>query len=179
MVLINNMQIFMLGRMPSPIGDVLTVVDRDGVLVAVDFHDYARRLHQLLRRYHGDFEIVEREAPVAVAAAFGAYFAGGFAALARLPWRSGGTEFQRTVWSALGDIPAGETMAYAGLAARIGRASAVRAVGAANGANPLSILVPCHRLIGADGGLTGYGGGLWRKEWLLRHERVNRKISVK
>lgn len=88
-----------------------------------------------------------------------------------LPLGPRGTAFQRSVWRALGDIPFGVTRSYGDLAAAIGRPSASRAVGAANGRNPLAVIIPCHRVIGADGTLTGYGGGLPRKEWLLRHER--------
>jgi len=84
--------------------------------------------------------------------------------------RAAGTEFQRQVWQHLADIPFGETISYLELAKRMGKEKAVRAVGLANGRNPVSILIPCHRVIGADGSLTGYGGGLWRKEHLLRHE---------
>ncbi|MCB0684203.1 MAG: methylated-DNA--[protein]-cysteine S-methyltransferase, partial [Saprospiraceae bacterium] len=82
-----------------------------------------------------------------------------------------GSPFERSVWEALQEIPAGETRSYGKLAATIGRPQAVRAVGRANGKNCLAIIVPCHRVIGADGKLTGYGGGLWRKQWLLEHER--------
>lgn len=82
-----------------------------------------------------------------------------------------GSAFERDVWQALRDIPAGETRSYSGIAADLGRESAVRAVARANGANQIAIIIPCHRVIGADGGLTGYGGGLWRKRWLLEHER--------
>src|SRR6185437_637184 len=84
-----------------------------------------------------------------------------------------GTAFQREVWRALRDIPAGQTISYGELARRIGRPAAVRAVGLANGANPIGVVVPCHRVIGANGSLTGYGGGLHRKEWLLAHERAH------
>ncbi|MCB1636104.1 MAG: methylated-DNA--[protein]-cysteine S-methyltransferase, partial [Xanthomonadales bacterium] len=91
-------------------------------------------------------------------------------ALDALPVRTAGTAFQREVWSALRQIPRGETRSYAQLATTIGRPSAVRAVAAANGANPISLIVPCHRVIGSDGSLTGYAGGLARKGWLLRHE---------
>lgn len=87
-----------------------------------------------------------------------------------LALRPAGTPFQRDVWAALTRIPFGATSTYKAIAAAIGRPAAVRAVGAANGANPISIIIPCHRVIGADGRLTGYGGGLDRKEWLLRHE---------
>ena len=88
-----------------------------------------------------------------------------------LPLSFAGTPFQVSVWDALQSIPYGQTVSYGQVAQSIGRAKAVRAVGAANGQNPISIIVPCHRVVGADGSLTGYGGGLWRKEWLLEHER--------
>ncbi len=89
---------------------------------------------------------------------------------AAIPWATGGTAFQQSVWTALAEIPPGQTSTYAAVAERIGKPSAVRAVGAANGANPIAIRVPCHRLIGASGALTGYAGGLARKAWLLAHE---------
>jgi methylated-DNA-[protein]-cysteine S-methyltransferase len=87
-----------------------------------------------------------------------------------LPLKLTGTEFQRQVWTELTSIPFGQTVSYGDLARAIGKPTAVRAVGAANGDNPISIIVPCHRVVGSDGGLTGYGGGLERKEWLLKHE---------
>jgi methylated-DNA-[protein]-cysteine S-methyltransferase len=90
-----------------------------------------------------------------------------------LPLRLRGTEFQKRVWQELTEIPYGETWSYGELAKRINNPSASRAVGLANGRNPISILVPCHRVIGADGSLTGYGGGLERKRWLLAHEGLH------
>ena len=84
--------------------------------------------------------------------------------------KTAGTPFQKTVWKTLRKIECGHTISYAELARRIGRPSAVRAVGLANGQNPVSVVVPCHRVIGSDGRLTGYGGGLPRKKWLLEHE---------
>ena len=159
-----------LDRMASPLGTLLLVTDAEGCLLAVDFHDYETRLHALLRRFHGSDVMRDGLAPAGVRDGLAAYFAGRLEALAEIPWRAGGTAFQRLVWTALTAIPPGSTQTYAGLAEQIGRPTAVRAVGAANGANPLSIVVPCHRLLGADGGLTGYGGGLHRKAWLLRHE---------
>jgi methylated-DNA-[protein]-cysteine S-methyltransferase len=98
-----------------------------------------------------------------------AYFAGerrGF----DVPLAPAGTPFQLKVWQALATIPFGATWSYRDLALRIGESAAVRAVGAANGRNPLPVIVPCHRVIGADGSLTGFGGGLPLKQWLLRHE---------
>lgn len=87
-----------------------------------------------------------------------------------LPVSPQGTEFQRLVWQHLLDIPYGQIISYQDLAKAIGKPDAIRAVGAANGQNPISVIVPCHRVLGSDGSLTGYGGGLWRKEWLLKHE---------
>lgn len=88
------------------------------------------------------------------------------------PMNPVGTTFQQTVWRALCDVPFGTTVSYLALTRRIGDEKAIRAVAAANGRNPLWIVVPCHRIIGSDGSLTGYAGGLWRKQWLLEHERV-------
>ena len=119
-----------------------------------------------------DVEPEPGEAPAALRDNLAAYFAGDLDALGRIPWATGGTPFQRSVWTALADIPAGTTMTYGALAAQIGAPRAVRAVGHANGANPISVVVPCHRLVGANGTLTGYGGGLHRKQWLLEHEGV-------
>lgn len=99
-----------------------------------------------------------------------AYFAGEIGALDALPVAVRGTEFELLVWHTLRQIPVGHTWSYRDLARTIGRPKAVRAVGAANGRNPVSLVLPCHRVIGADGSLTGYGGGLERKAWLLRHE---------
>ena len=105
-------------------------------------------------------------------AALQAWFAGDLRAFDGLSITTGGTEFQRRVWAALRDIPAGETRSYGQLAAAIGQPTAVRAVGLANGANPVGIVTPCHRVIGAGGALTGYAGGVERKRWLLEHERA-------
>lgn len=94
------------------------------------------------------------------------------------PYEFEGTEFQKTVWQALTKIPYGETVAYQHIASLIGKEKAVRAVGSANGKNKLSIVIPCHRIIGSNGKLTGYAGGLWRKEWLLNHERQFKKVRA-
>src|SRR5208283_2077845 len=99
-------------------------------------------------------------------------FAGDLRVLDLLPVETGGTAFQRQVWQSLREIPCGTTVSYGQLAERIGRPSAVRAVGLANGANPVAVVVPCHRVIGSNGSLTGYGGGIERKRWLLNHERT-------
>jgi methylated-DNA-[protein]-cysteine S-methyltransferase len=102
-----------------------------------------------------------------------AYFDGDVRALDALPVKTQGTAFQSEVWAALRAIPVGQTRSYGQLAAAIGRPSAVRAVGLANGSNPVGVIVPCHRVIGANGTLTGYAGGLERKRWLLAHEAAN------
>lgn len=159
-----------LDRAPSPIGELLLVSDGDGRLRAVDFHDYETRMLRLLRLHYGATALESGAAPAATRAALAAYFEGELSALIQVPWTTGGTAFQQMVWRALGEVAPGTTMTYAALALRIGKPAAVRAVGAANGANPLSIVVPCHRLVGANGALTGYGGGVERKAWLLAHE---------
>lgn len=164
-----------LDRIATPIGQAVIVTDAEGVLCAVDWEDYFEaRMRGLLERHHRGAAISPARAPARIREAFAAYFDGRIDALDGLPWRTNGTEFQRAVWSALCEIPAGETWSYSRLAARIGRPAAVRAVGLANGSNPISLVVPCHRVIGADGTLTGYGGGLPRKQWLLAHEGAGR-----
>jgi O-6-methylguanine DNA methyltransferase len=161
-----------LDRVPSPLGSLFVVHDADGHLRALDFPDYEPRLHRLLRLHYGAFELTPVAAPRVTARALDAFFAGEIEAIDALAVCTGGTDFQRRVWAALRRIPAGTTTSYGQLAAAIGRPDAVRAVGLANGANPIVIAVPCHRVIGADGGLTGYGGGIERKRWLLAHERA-------
>lgn len=160
-----------LHRHATPIGAMLLACDDEGHLRALEFADHEDRLHLLSRRQYGrEIPLKEGMAPEVVRRAMEAYFAGDFQALDRIPCRTGGTAFQRKVWTALRRIPPGRTVSYGTLAQEIGLPRAVRAVGAANGANPISVVVPCHRVMGADGTLTGYGGGLPRKQWLLRHE---------
>ncbi len=125
---------------------------------------------RLLRLHYGALTPEPGRAPSEIKRLLRSYFDGDLGALADIEWRTGGTPFQRRVWQGLTTIRPGETASYGGLAARLKCPRAVRAVGAANGANPISVVVPCHRVIGADGSLTGYGGGLERKKWLLRHE---------
>jgi methylated-DNA-[protein]-cysteine S-methyltransferase len=163
----------LLDRMDTPIGEALHVTDETGSLRALDWADYEDRMRRLLRLHYGTMPIEEGAAPPEVRQALQDYFAGDLPALRRIKWRTAGTAFQREVWAALTRIPPGETLSYGALAARLGKPAAVRAVGAANGANPVSVVVPCHRVIGANGSLTGYGGGLHRKEWLLAHERTH------
>jgi methylated-DNA-[protein]-cysteine S-methyltransferase len=166
---------FYVEHVATPTDEMLIVTDPEGLLRAVDWEDHTERMHRLLRRYYGgaSIRLRERSRPSAAHGALAAYFDGDFDAIAGLPTGIGGTEFQRTVWNALRRIPAGHTISYGTLAAWIGRPTASRAVGLANGANPIAIVVPCHRVIGADASLTGYGGGLDRKRWLLDHERAH------
>jgi methylated-DNA-[protein]-cysteine S-methyltransferase len=161
-----------LDRLATPIGEIDVVTDAEGRLRVLEFHDEPQRLARALRLHHRDQPVETGAAPAAVREGLAAYFTGELGALKAIPWTIGGTAFQRQVWTTLTEIPLGEATTYARLAARIGRPTAMRAVGAANGANPIAIVVPCHRVIGADGSLTGYGGGIARKRWLLAHEGV-------
>ena len=160
----------LLDRLPTPIGEALLVTDEEGHLRGLDWADHEARLTYLLRLNYRPFAPKPGTAPAGLRDALAAYFAGELGRLAGILWRAEGTPFQRALWAALAEIPPGATLSYAALAARLGRPKAVRAVGAANGANPISVVVPCHRAIGSNGALTGYGGGLDRKRWLLRHE---------
>lgn len=163
---------FRLDRLKTPIGVALLVTDDEGVLRALDWEDYEPRMRQLLRLQYGAIELKNARAPAALKTALAAYFKGDLDRLGDIKWRVSGTPFQRKVWQALPKIPAGTTLSYGALAARLGSPRAMRAVGHANGSNPISVVVPCHRLIGANGSLVKYGGGLERKRWLLRHEGV-------
>lgn len=138
---------------------------------ALDFEDYEPRMHRLLHLHYHTYALETGATPATLVKALSAYFTGDLNAISALRVATGGTAFQRTVWHALREIRAGETSTYGRLATALGRNGASRAVGMANGANPIAIVVPCHRVIGADGTLTGYGGGLERKQWLLAHER--------
>ena len=153
----------------TPAGAVV-LVERGRALVALVFEDRWKGMSAELARRFGEFTFKENLQTERAAAALQRYFAGDLHALDALEVDTGGTPFQQEVWRALRRIPAGSTWSYARLAQQIGRPSATRAVAAANGANPVSIVVPCHRVIGSDGSLTGYGGGLPRKRWLLVHE---------
>jgi methylated-DNA-[protein]-cysteine S-methyltransferase len=159
-------------RLPTPIGAILLVLDADGMLRGLDFEDHEARLNGLLRLQYGTSGAKRGGAPKAMRSALSAYFDGDFDALKTIVWRVAGTAFQRKVWTALPKIPAGKTMSYGALAAKLGAPTAMRAVGHANGSNPISVVIPCHRLIGANGSLVKYGSGLHRKQWLLRHEGV-------
>ena len=157
----------------SPVGTLRSAVRSDGVLVALGFEDSWSPLFARVAVRFADPR-VSPGVPVHVVRAIEAYFAGEVTALDALPVDAAGTEFQRRVWATLRMIPAGETRSYAAIASAVGAPRAVRAVGAANGANPVVIAIPCHRVIASDGALHGYGGGLERKQWLLAHESAAR-----
>jgi methylated-DNA-[protein]-cysteine S-methyltransferase len=166
-------------RIETPIGTLILVADADGNLRVTDWTDHEDRMLQLLERHYGKnkFRLEPTRNPHNISAALTRYFAGDLTAIDPLPVQTAGTPFQREVWRALREIPAGTTTSYGQLAAKIGRPAAVRAVGLANGANPIGVVVPCHRVIGSNGSLTGYGGGLHRKHWLLQHESPVRRLS--
>ncbi|MGD0850568.1 methylated-DNA--[protein]-cysteine S-methyltransferase [Bradyrhizobium sp.] len=163
---------FGLDRLQTPIGVALLVTDAQGVLRALDWEDYAPRMKELLRLHYGAVVLRDARAPEALRQALSAYFKGDLDRLRTIEWRVAGTPFQQKVWHALANIPAGTTMSYGALAAKLDAPTAMRAVGHANGSNPISVVLPCHRLIGANGSLVKYGGGLSRKKWLLEHEGV-------
>jgi len=165
-------------RLPTPIGTALLATDEAGVLRAFNWTDYEPQMRAWLARRYPATPLAEGPVLAVMRQAFEAYFAGEIGALQAVAWRAAGTAFQLGVWQALCDIPAGETLSYAALADRIGRPTAMRAVGLANGANPVALVVPCHRVIGASGALTGYGGGLHRKRWLLAHEGASFKDQL-
>lgn len=156
-------------------GGVMTIVfDSDQKIHAIDWEDHEERFLALLaqrdKRANRVTKLVTRDLPEPIGKALDAYFAGSKDAISQLSVEFDGTVFENMVWQALTSIPPGETRSYGEIARQIGKPSASRAVGAVNGRNPIGVLVPCHRVIGKNGSLTGYGGGLARKQWLLDHE---------
>jgi methylated-DNA-[protein]-cysteine S-methyltransferase len=154
----------------SPIGRILFASNDEGIC-ALDYSGYENRMEDLLTRRFGSFEFRRSADPFQLRPRLQSYFEGQLRALDDTPVSMSGTTFQEEVWKALREIPAGQTRTYGELADRLGRTQAARAVGHANSLNPVAIIVPCHRVIGASAALTGYAGGLARKEWLLRHEK--------
>ena len=159
-----------LDRLATPIGEALIVTDEAGYLRAFDWADRESGMARLLRLHYGSLVPEPGTAPRHIMRLLRRYFEGELGCLGTIEWRTAGTPFQRAVWRALTAIAPGETLSYGALAAKLGCPKSVRAVGLANGANPISVVVPCHRVIGSDGSLTGYGGGIERKRWLLNHE---------
>jgi methylated-DNA-[protein]-cysteine S-methyltransferase len=165
---------FFIDRMATPIGELIIIADGDGKLRTIDWTDHEKRMKVLLDRYYGKgrYTLTPKRDPGGLTSAMRRYFGGEIGVLKELPVATSGTDFQTRIWTALRKIKDGTTISYGELARRIGKPKAVRAAGLANGQNPISIVVPCHRVIGSNGSLTGYGGGLHRKQWLLAHEGV-------
>jgi methylated-DNA-[protein]-cysteine S-methyltransferase len=165
---------FFIDRLATPIGELIVIADGDGALRTIDWTDHEKRMKLLLDRYYGKdrYTLTPKRDPGGLTSAMRRYFKGEIGVLQELAVATSGTAFQTSVWKALRRIKDGTTISYAELASRIGKPRAVRAAGLANGQNPISIVVPCHRVIGSNGSLTGYGGGLHRKQWLLAHEGV-------
>jgi|KBSSwiStaDraftv2_1062776.scaffolds.fasta_scaffold740095_2 methylated-DNA-[protein]-cysteine S-methyltransferase len=160
---------FQLEEFDSPIGGIL-LVSGGGCVRALEFCGFESRLNRLLTAHWGEAPAFRAEQPTDFRRRVSDYFAGDLQALDTLPVATSGTAFQESVWRALRQIPVGHTWSYGQLAAHIGKPRAMRAAGHANSLNPVGIIVPCHRVIGANSSLTGYAGGIERKQWLLQHE---------
>ena len=156
----------------SPVG-MIDLLTNGHVLVSLDFRTHEARRTELLQRYVGAVQVTKATQRSEALTRLEDYFAGDLQAIKSLAVEQLGTPFQQKVWAALRTVPVGTTATYQQIAEQIGSPKACRAVGLANGANPVAIVVPCHRVIGANQTLTGYGGGLERKQWLLEHEGVN------
>jgi methylated-DNA-[protein]-cysteine S-methyltransferase len=166
--------VFQIERVAAPCGDLLLATNDNGDLCALHWGtDSVGILRVLSQQYGKTIRLETRGSATAARLALEAYLAGDLHAIDTIPVTMQGTAFQREVWGSLRRIRAGTTTSYGALAAQLHRPSAMRAVGLANGSNPVAVVVPCHRVIGADGSLTGYGGGLERKRWLLEHEGVD------
>lgn len=160
---------------PTPLGDMLALAS-DAGLCALEFTGPRKRMTRLdrrLRRWFPPHDVLDGDIPILALTRkwLAEYFAGSNADISALPLDMRGAQFEKRVWGVLQTIPPGETTSYGDIAKQLGASGASRAVGAANGANPIAIVVPCHRVIGSSGSLVGYGGGLDRKTWLLNHER--------
>jgi methylated-DNA-[protein]-cysteine S-methyltransferase len=153
----------------TPVGRIKVVAGKDG-LCALDFSDRWDRTRERLERRFGSVEFERVRTLPGVTDRITAYLGGAIDALEGITVDPGGTAFQRQVWAALRKIPVGRTISYGSLARKIGRPTGARAIATANATNPISIVIPCHRVIGADGSLRGYAGGVERKRWLLEHE---------
>ena len=163
--------IILTDHIETPIGAMLLMVE-DDVMIGLEFDDQPERYMKDIRRRFPDHQLRETANPCGFSDHLRAYYGGDLQAIDGLPARGDGTPFQERVWAELRRIKVGTTISYGELATRLGDKNAMRAVGLANGRNPISVVVPCHRVIGSDGTLTGYGGGVPRKNWLLNHEGV-------
>jgi len=165
-----------LERLKSPLGEIF-IASKDGAICNLEFADTEERMQKLLARHFGEVELLPAKSGE-FAKALRAYFDGDVEVLDTLPVKTNGTRFQERAWAALRRIPAGTTRSYGEQARDIGEPDAARAVGLANHLNPVGIVVPCHRVIGANGALTGYAGGLDRKRWLLEHEAKHTTLPL-
>jgi methylated-DNA-[protein]-cysteine S-methyltransferase len=168
----------LIDRILSPLGMMILISD-GASLCSLDFADYEPRMMGLLNQRYQSLELVESIDPQGFSSRIRAYLGGDLSSLADIPVNAGGTDFQQRVWQSLRTIPVGTTLSYGELATNIGKPTAARAVGMANSLNPVAIVVPCHRVIGAKAKLVGYAGGLERKQWLLQHEGVETKHIIK
>jgi methylated-DNA-[protein]-cysteine S-methyltransferase len=159
----------------SPLG-ALTLASRQGRVCLLHFGDVDRAARQALHRWYPGEPVETAGDPAGAVSSLRAYFDGSLNALDSVPVELNGTPFQKRVWEALRGVRPGTTAAYADIARLIRAPSAIRAVGAANGANPVAVIVPCHRIVGTNGSLTGYGGGLPLKQWLLEHEGLRLRL---
>lgn len=164
------MPTFLCDRLSTPVGELLIVTDDEHRLHAIDWCDHETRLMKLLTAHYHTISLRHTNEIKMITGKLADYFDGDLTGIDTLSVMAAGTEFQRKVWRELRHIPYGQTLTYAELAQRIQQPTAARAVGMANSKNPVSIVVPCHRVIGANGTLTGYAGGVERKRWLLQHE---------
>jgi methylated-DNA-[protein]-cysteine S-methyltransferase len=171
----------LLSTVGTSLGELILASDETGTIRALDFVDHQARCYRYLREHFQAFESVNATMPRSIEEALNAYFEGDLGALNALPIAPAGTEFQRRVWDLLRLIPAGETTYYGEIARQLGFSDPRKAieVGAANGANPIAIVVPCHRVVAKNGDLKGYAWGVHRKRWLLEHEGAQPAMPLK
>ncbi len=159
----------------APFATIHLVTDGQS-MISLDFQGFEERLDKLIVKRYKDYKLADRDNPQGFSDKIRAYLMGNIAAIDDIPVNTGGTDFQKSCWQLLRKIPAGETWTYGQMARMLGNPKAVRAVGMANSLNPVGIVVPCHRVIGANGKLTGYASGLSVKQWLLEHESAQRSF---
>ena len=158
-----------LEKINSPIGKILIITEQE-TLCGLEFEGYETRTYRFLDKRFGNHKLNPVRNITGISQSIQAYLEGDYHSLDHISVSTGGTAFQQQVWTALRSIPVGTVITYGELAQRLGKPAAARAVGITNSLNPISIVLPCHRVIGANGALTGYAGGLERKRWLLHHE---------
>jgi methylated-DNA-[protein]-cysteine S-methyltransferase len=163
------MRRFLIDKIATPVGNMVLIAE-NGVILLLEFEDATGRVLREMKARFGTADCVPTENPFGLSDIIRDYFSGNLSVIDDLKTDGGGTSFEQQVWTELRKIPTGFTQSYGDIARKLGDINLSRAVGIANGRNPIAIVVPCHRVIGSDGSLTGYGGGLHRKEWLLRHE---------